>query len=106
MKTLLPFVNIFYLSTFVNMITTETFLQHIHPRVFWDCPIDQLDLNASKSFMITRVLMRGTDEEIRFIETNFTLSEIVQAVTASPEADPKCRNYYITLQKILPNDAQ
>ena len=38
--------------------------------------------------------MRGTDKEIHFIEDNFSLKEIKEAVEKSTEVDDICVNYY------------
>lgn len=70
------------------------FQKNIHPRVFWDCSFQKLDLEKNKYFIISRVLMRGTDEEIHFIEKNFSMKEILEAVENSPETDDRCINYY------------
>ena len=42
--------------------------------------------------MIARTLMRGTDKEIHFIESLFSLDDILKAVERSPEVDAVCRN--------------
>ena len=39
-------------------------------------------------------MMRGTDREIHFIEDNFSLKEIKDAVEKSTETDDICINYY------------
>jgi len=78
----------------MNTDLDKEFKANVHSRVFWDCHFDKLSLKESKYFMIARTLMRGTDKEIQFIETHFSLEDILKAVEKSPEADVVCRNYY------------
>ena len=80
-----------------NTDLDKEFKAHIHPRVFWDCRFEELDIEKDKIFIIGRVLMRGTDKEIRFIEDNFSLQEIKEAVEKSTEVDDICVNYYTKL---------
>ena len=80
-----------------NTDLDKEFKAHIHPRVFWDCRFEELDIEKDKIFIIGRVLMRGTDKEIRFIEDNFSLQEIKEAVERSTEVDDICVNYYTKL---------
>ena len=47
-----------------NTDLDKEFKAHIHPRVFWDCRFEELDIEKDKIFIIGRVLMRGTDKEI------------------------------------------
>jgi len=80
-----------------NTDLDKEFKAYIHPRVFWDCRFEELDIEKDKIFIIGRVLMRGTDKEIRFIEDNFSLQEIKEAVERSTEVDDICVNYYTKL---------
>lgn len=75
-------------------ILDKEFKANIHPRVFWDCRFEELSFKKNKYFMIARTLMRGTDKEIHFIESLFSLDDILKAVERSPEVDAVCRNYY------------
>lgn len=84
----------------------KEFKAHIHPRVFWDCRFEELSLKDSKYFMIARTLMRGTDKEIHFIETHFSLEDILKAVERSPEADAVCKNYYQYIYKYVTEKQQ
>ena len=77
----------------------KEFKAHIHPRVFWDCRFEELS-------MIARTLMRGTDKEIDFIETHFSLEDILKAVERSPEADAVCKNYYQYIYKYVTEKQQ
>ncbi len=84
-------------------MTQEEFLKNVHKRVFWDCVQEELDLEKDINFIITRVLMRGIDSEIRFIESQFTTDEILYAVNNCPEADKICRNFYKSRKEYLEN---
>ena len=77
-----------------NTFLDKKFKENIHPRVFWDCNFEELDIKKDKIFIIGRVLMRGTDKEIHLIEDNFSLKEIKEAVEKSTEVDDVCVNYY------------
>ena len=78
----------------MNKDLEKKFRKNINPRVFWDCSFEDLDLEKDKIFIIGRIMMRGTDREIHFIEDNFSLKEIKEAVEKSTETDDVCINYY------------
>ncbi len=61
---------------------------------FWDIDINILDLEKDKIFIITRVLTRGTDNEILFVENHYTKEEIVSALNTTKGIDKKTKNYY------------
>lgn len=88
------FASIKYNVKMKNTYLDKKFRENIHPRVFWDCNFEELDIKKDKVFIIGRVLMRGTDKEIHFIEDNFSLKEIKEAVEKSTEVDDICVNYY------------
>lgn len=88
------FASIKYNIKMKNTFLDKKFRENIHPRVFWDCNFEDLDIKKDKVFIIGRVLMRGTDKEIHFIEDNFSLKEIKEAVEKSTEVDDICVNYY------------
>jgi len=88
------FASIKYNVKMKNTYLDKKFRENIHPRVFWDCNFEDLDIKKDKVFIIGRVLMRGTDKEIHFIEDNFSLKEIKEAVEKSTEVDDICVNYY------------
>lgn len=83
----------------MNATQKNEILSKVSKHIFWDCDMQTLDFEKEKSFIISRILMRGTDREIRLIENMFSLKEIVQAVKNSFEADAKCINFYETLYK-------
>ena len=56
----------------MNKDLEKKFRKNINPRVFWDCSFEDLDLEKDKIFIIGRIMMRGTDREIHFIEDNFS----------------------------------
>ena len=82
------------------MINKKYFFENVDRCVFWDLNPESLDFEKDLSFIISRTLMRGTAKEISFIEKNFPLSRIVQAVEKSPEANEKCKNYYTALLRL------
>lgn len=51
--------------------------------LFWGVNLDKLDLDKNKEFIISRILENGTKEDIDWLRTNFTDTEIKDIVIKS-----------------------
>ena len=56
-----------------------------------------LDAKKDKNFIIVRVLERGTDAGIRYIETACSQQEIVAALESTKGVSKKTLNFYKTI---------
>ena len=64
---------------------------------FWDVDINSLDTELDKRFIITRVLERGTDLEIFYIESIYTRDEIIAVLEGTKGSCKKTINFYKTI---------
>ncbi len=72
-------------------------LDILNPSTFWDTDPKLLDLVKDRDFIIVRVLERGTDVEIRHIESVFSQQTIISALEKSKEVSRKTLNFYKTI---------
>ncbi|MDO5654586.1 MAG: hypothetical protein Q4G27_00430 [Flavobacteriaceae bacterium] len=71
---------------------------YIKPRTFWDCDFNKLDPVRDLSFIVFRTLLKGSDDEINYIHSLFSVEEIFNILSEWKEKDPIMLNYYKTLQ--------
>ena len=69
----------------------------MHPTTFWDVDLHLLDASKDRDFIVVRVLERGTDEEIRHIESIYSQREIVAALQSIKGVSKKTLNFYNTI---------
>ncbi len=69
----------------------------LNPTTFWDVDVDLLDVEKNKNFIIVRVLERGTDPEIWYIESGYSQQEIIAALKNTKGACKKTLNFYKTI---------
>lgn len=69
----------------------------LNPTTFWDVDLNLLDKVKDKDFIIVRALERGTDEEIRYIESIYTQQEIIAALERTKGVSKKTLNFYKTI---------
>lgn len=61
--------------------------------LFWDTPVDKIDLIKHKNYIIERVLSRGTLKDFYFLLQLYTDEEIKKAVKTSRVLDKKTINF-------------
>jgi len=69
----------------------------LNPATFWDVNLNLLDVSKDKDFIIVRVLERGTDSEIWYIESVYSQQEIILALKNTKGACKKTLNFYRTI---------
>ena len=66
--------------------------------LFWDTPIENIDPETHKNFIIERVMSRGLLQDFYFLLQLYTNQEIITAVKKSKVLDNKtvnfCSNYF------------
>lgn len=67
---------------------------HLNPTTFWDVDLHLLDASKDRDFIIVRVLERGTDEEIRHIESIYSQQKIIAALENTKGVSKKTLNFY------------
>ncbi|SDF12508.1 hypothetical protein SAMN05421636_11243 [Pricia antarctica] len=70
---------------------------HLNPTTFWDVDLNLLDSSKDRDFIIVRVLERGTDAEIQYIETAYSQQEIIASLESTKGVSKKTLNFYKTI---------
>ena len=97
------------MSAYFNLINTEVLDQRIKSEVFpfskyifWDSPIENIDLIKHRRYIVERVLNRGFLEDVYVLTKLYSKEEIKDALRKSKELDPKTINFcsqYFNLPK-------
>lgn len=61
--------------------------------LFWDTPVEGIDLKINKRYMIERILTRGFLEDFYLLTKLYSNEEIISALKKSKEPDPKTVNF-------------
>lgn len=72
--------------------------------LFWDTPIEKIDTEKHKNYIIERVLSRGLLSDIYFLLQLYTKKEITIAVKSSRVLDKKTINFCSLYFKIPINE--
>lgn len=62
--------------------------------LFWDVDPEKLNWEKNRQIIIERTLQRGLTKEVETIFSNYTLTEIKEAVLKSKTLDKKTANYF------------
>jgi hypothetical protein len=60
--------------------------------LFWDTPIEDIDLQKNKRYIIERVMTRGKMQDFEILLTLYSRTEIREELKKSKILDPKTRN--------------
>lgn len=71
--------------------------KQLNKATFWDSDFESLDLEKDKSYIISRIAERGTDNEVLFIKNYYSKHDILFVVNNSAEITPKTKNYFNTI---------
>lgn len=69
----------------------------LNPTTFWDIDLNLLDMVKDRDFIIVRALERGTDVEIRYIESVYSQQDIISALEMTKGVSKKTLNFYKTI---------
>ncbi len=61
--------------------------------LFWDCHLEDIDLEKNKNYIIGRVLTRGQRKDFDTLITLYSSEEIVAGITKSKELDSKTAHF-------------
>jgi len=75
----------------------ELHIKLLNPVTFWDVDLNFLDIFKDRDFIIVRVLERGTDMEIAYIEEAYSQPEIISALENTRGVSKKTLNFYKTI---------
>lgn len=64
---------------------------------FWDVRFEDLDFEKFRTFVLKRVLDRGSTQAIRWIRQNYTDQEIEKLLLTSRDISPKTANFWALL---------
>ena len=63
-------------------------------KYYWDVPLESIDLNAHRRYVITRLLELGDEVAIAWLLCQYSGTEIKSVIETSRELSPKSRNYW------------
>jgi hypothetical protein len=93
MNTYFKFLNTAFLD---EKIATEKF--PFSKYLFWDSPIEMIDVNIHKTYIVERVLNKGFLSDFYLLLKTYTRSEIIAAIKKSKTLDAKttffCSKYF------------
>ena len=72
----------------------------LRPALFWDVDFSKLNLDENASFVIIRVMERGTREEVRTIWDYFGAETIKQHLLSARSLSPRTISYFANQFKI------
>lgn len=70
--------------------------------LFWDTPVDTIDIKKNKRYIVERIVTRGFLEDFYLLTKIYSREEIIEALKKSKELDPKTVNFcshYFNLPK-------
>ena len=63
-------------------------------KFFWDTPLESIDQNRNRDYVISRLLELGDEPAVQWLEGAYPAEELHDAVKASRTLSPKSRNYW------------
>lgn len=66
----------------------------LNPMTFWDVELNALDKLMDKDFILVRVLERGRDAEIQYIESLYSQQDITAALEKTKGVSKRTLNFY------------
>ena len=78
----------------------EKIKDSLRPALFWDVDFNRLNLDENASFVIIRVMERGTREEVRTIWNYFGAETVKQHLLSAQSLSPKTISYFANQFKI------
>ena len=88
------------MNTYFNSIDTGLLDQQLNTRqfpfskyLFWDTPIEMIDISLHKKYIIERVLVKGFLKDFYFLLKMYSNDEIVTAIKNSKALDKKTINF-------------
>lgn len=61
--------------------------------LFWDTPLEKIDITKHKNYIIERVLSRGLLKDFYFLLQLYTRKEIIEGIRNSRDLDKKTINF-------------
>lgn len=86
----------FYFKYLPESVLTKKIEQGEFPfsqNLFWDTPVEKIDILKHKNYIIERVLSRGTLKDFYFLLQLYTTQEIIISVKNSRVLDNKTVNF-------------
>lgn len=98
------------MSSYFNFIDTKALDKKVQTgefpfsqNLFWDTPVEKIDLKKNQRYIIERVLTRGFLEDFYILLQLYTTNELKAAIIKSRELDPKTINFcsqYFNIPKL------
>ena len=72
--------------------------------LFWDLPVDSLDLEKNKRLILERVFSRGNLNEFQTINRHYSMDEIRKTVVKIGSLDKKTLYFISNIYQLKPSD--
>ncbi|HKK18112.1 MAG TPA: hypothetical protein VJ952_05465 [Opitutales bacterium] len=86
------------------MSDTSAFLQELSEHLFWDVDRDSVDVEAHARFLITRIMERGTREDVRAAWSFYGPDRVREELTQAPSLSKKTISFFAN-QFSIPKEA-
>ncbi len=81
----------------MNMMDKELIKRQLSRSLFWDVAYEDLDIDCNASFVIARVMDRGTKKEVELVRRYYNDSQIQRAVMMASDLNKKTVAYFAEL---------
>ncbi|MBW1839306.1 MAG: hypothetical protein JRI49_05160 [Deltaproteobacteria bacterium] len=83
------------------ILTNKNIRIELSDHLFWDIPIEKLDLDKNRRLIIKRVLSRGNKTEFARIYSYYGKDLIKESIMKSNDLDPRTMNFINKLSESL-----
>ena len=63
-------------------------------RFFWDTPVESIDRDANKNYIIARILELGDEAAVEWLSQQYSKNDVRKVVKTSRGLSPKSSNYW------------
>ena len=63
-------------------------------RFFWDAPVESIDRDANKNYIIARILELGDEAAVEWLGRQYSQTDLRRVVKTSRNLSPKSSNYW------------
>ena len=63
-------------------------------RFFWDTPVESIDRDAHKNYIIARILELGNEAAVQWLGRKYSQTDVRKVVSTSRSLSPKSSNYW------------
>ena len=69
-------------------------------RFFWDTPVESIDRDANKNYIIARILELGDEAAVEWLGRQYSKKDVRKVVKTSRSLSPKSINYWKLIYRV------